>query len=176
MGSSVSSFSGAVTSYKQGKETKATMYRQAGYYERAGKLALEKAEEERTQRSKELESFYGTQRARISSSGITQFEGSPQEVLKKNEAEGNLELARIRYWGEQQYETFYTMAREARKAGRLAKRAGDMGAISGAMGGTFGIVGSIIGGILGTSSYSGTGGGGAGGNTLQSWGSSILGR
>lgn len=146
MSSVIGSFSGAMTSYQQGKEQKKTAYRQATYLERQGRLATEKAEEEKTQRSKELAQLYGTQKARYSASGVTQLEGSPQEVIKKSMEEGNLELERIRYWGEQAARSYQIMAYETRKAGRLAKKAGTMGAIGGVVQGVAGIGTSILGG------------------------------
>jgi hypothetical protein len=129
MSSAIGSFSGAVTSYKQGQEAKKTAYRQATYYERAGRLETQKAEEEKTQRSKELNQLYGSQRARYSASGVTQHEGSPQEVIKRSMEEGALELQSIRNWGAEAARSYQIMAYESRKAGRLAKKAGDMGAI-----------------------------------------------
>lgn len=165
MSSVIGSFSGAVTSYQQGKETKKTAYRQATYYEREGRLATQKAEEARTQRSKELDQLYGSQRARYSASGITQHEGSPQEVMKKSMEEGNAELERIRYWGEQAAISYRTMAYETRKAGRLAKKAGTMAAWGQGMQGAASLAGGIYGGSVG--------GGGSG--TFGSYAGSILG-
>jgi hypothetical protein len=145
MSSAIGSFSGAMTSYKQGVAQKETLYRQGSYYERQGKLALEKAEEERTQRSKELDVLYGTQRARYSASGVTQKEGSPQEVMRKSMEEGNLELARIRYWGEKAKESYNIMAYESYRAGRLAKQAGTMAAIGQTVQGVASIAQSVSG-------------------------------
>lgn len=133
MSSAIGSFSGAMTSYQQGKAQKETLYRQGDYYVRQGQLTMKKAEEERTQRSKELNMLYGSQRARYSASGVTHEEGSPQEVIKKSMEEGNAELERIRYWGKEAQKSYNIMAYESYKAGRLAKKAGDMGAIAGVM-------------------------------------------
>jgi hypothetical protein len=139
MSGAIGSFGGAVTSWKMGAEQKKIAYRQATYYERQGKLATQKAEEERTQRSKELDQLYGSQRARYSASGVTQYEGSPQEVIKKSMEEGNAELDCIRYWGERAAESYRIMAWESRKAGRLAKHAGEMAAWGQAAQGVAGI-------------------------------------
>jgi hypothetical protein len=43
--------------------------------------------------------------------------------------EGALELQSIRNWGAEAARSYQIMAYESRKAGRLAKKAGDMGAI-----------------------------------------------
>lgn len=173
MSSVIGSFSGAVTSWKMGAEQKKTAYRQATYYERQGRLTTEKAEQEATAREgemgedlsqtgKALEKFYGTQRAKYSSSGITRMEGSPQEVMKASMKEGDEELQRIKYWGETEAaqirywgseaaKSYGIMAYETRKAGRLAQKAGQMAAWGGVAQGVGGIAsyatgGSILGG------------------------------
>lgn len=149
LGNVLGSASSGMTSYMKGKEDKATAYRQATYYERQGRLVTQKAEEERTQRSKELEQLYGFQRAKYSASGVTQKEGSPQEVIRKSMEEGNLELERIRYWGQQAAESYAITAYESRKAGRLAQKAGGYAALgslfSGIAGTTAGVYRSIYG-------------------------------
>jgi hypothetical protein len=101
----------------------------------------------------------------ITSCGITRMEGSPQEVMKESMKEGSEELDRIKYWGETEaaqmrywgqkaWESYSIQAYESRKAGRLAKKAGQMAAYGQAAQGIAGIAsmaysgmgGSILGG------------------------------
>lgn len=192
MSSAVSSFSGAVTSYKMGKEQKKAYKRQAfyeqrkteletAYLEREARLMAEKRDEEiaataaamvrRTaETNRRVAETISTARARYGKSGVALSEGSSAEVLLEMSLKAKRlsteELARMEYWKAKEQESYELQKRamqefsgyrvaELRRSGKLAFKAGQVGAWSGAIGGGMSIAASIIGGIGGAGGFAG---------------------
>ena len=160
MSSSVGSFSGAVTSYKQGKETKKMYKRQSAYVQREAKLMLEKRDEEIAAVRREAEEALSTAKARYGKSGVVGYEGSSAEVMAEMERRAADQVASMKYWKQKEYEGYQLKRGELRRAGKLAFKAGQVGAWSGAISGTMSVASSVVGGI--------SGGGFSGGSFLGS--------
>ena len=144
MSSAVSGFSGAVTSYKQGKETKKIYKRQAAYMQREAELMLEKRDEEIAAARREAGEAISTARARYGKSGVVGYEGSAAEVLAEMERRAAEELASMEYWKQKEYEGYQIQKGELRRAGKLAMKAGQVGAWSGALKGVMSLGSSAM--------------------------------
>ena len=151
MGSTVSSFSGAVTSYKQGKETKKMYKRQSAYVQREADLMLEKRDEEISAARAEADEAISTARARYGKSGVVSSEGSSAEVLAEMERRAADQVSKMEYWKQKEYEGYQIQRSELRRAGKLAMKAGQVGAWSGAVSGTMSLSSSVYGGASGGS-------------------------
>lgn len=115
--SAVGSWSQGYTSYKMGAEQWHQARREMAYKN------IQSAEEVR-QMENELAEIEGQQKSRYGASGV-KMEGSPADVMLATEREGRHQ---IEY--KQMMDRFQVM--EIRRAGRLAKKAGQMAFISGA--------------------------------------------
>lgn len=142
MSSSVGSFSGAVTSYKQGKETKKMYKRQSAYVQREAELMLEKRDEEITVARREAGEAISTAKSRYGKSGVVGYEGSSAEVMAEMDRRAKEQLSSMEYWKQKEYEGYQIQRTELRRAGKLAFKAGQVGAWSGAMSGTMSLASS----------------------------------
>ncbi len=135
IGGIVGSFSGAVTSWKMGAEQKKIAYRMADYEET-------RRQQQEVKQIETLRSAKSTQRAAYGASGVRR-EGSPIEVELETQRLGERAIEESNYWSRvKQY--------EVKKAGRLAKKAGQMeawGQVGQGVGSIVGMILSMVGGM-----------------------------
>jgi hypothetical protein len=153
MSSSVGSFSGAVTSYKQGKETKKMYKRQSVYVQREAELMLEKRDEEIAAVRSDATEALSTAKSRYGKSGVAGYEGSSAEVMAEMERTAADQLASMEYWKQKEYEGYQIQRTELRRAGKLAMKAGQVGAWSGSISGGITVASSIFGGAMGSGGF-----------------------
>ena len=121
------SMSSGMTSYKMGKESWKQAKREMFYKET-------QSAEEVLRMEMSLEEIKGTQKAKYGASGVTS-EGTPMDVMLATEREGRREIEYKKLMD------FYQLL-EMRKAGRLAKKAGQY-ALWGGIAGAVGSLGSM---------------------------------
>jgi len=135
----VGTMASGMTSYEQGKQTWHNTVRQMAEQEIVDAETTRRMENQ-------LSGLEGTQAARYGASGV-EMEGSPADVMLATEREGRQGIAYKEMMDQ-------TKLLEMRKAGRQAKKAGQMalwGSIAGTVGNT---ISGLLGGIFGSSSGS----------------------
>lgn len=168
----MSSGSGAMGSYQEGKA-------QQSIYNRGAYQALEEAQIRMDASRKETKQLTSQQRALYAKAGVDISSGSPLMIMSDTAAQGELQTQRIKWQGVDQYKMLRYYARMARTAGNASSTTQGAaagitvasmiaGGIGGAAAGAAAGTGATAGAFQGAMS-AGSGGGGAG----QGWGSFI---
>ena len=135
MSGMISGFSGAASSYNEGKVKKDIAKFNTAIYAANAEATRAKTKYELTLQGREVRRTLGTQRAMFAAAGVEGGEGTPLAIMAETAGMGAERAKITKYRGEVEATEWINKARMARYEGKVAFKAGQMGAISGVIGG-----------------------------------------